>query len=208
MQPTLNLKRAFVAVSAAAMCATAAAPLHAQDFSAERRGLAASFGVGATTAGVSCVPKCEADRRSGASFMFRGAANITPQITVAAEVNVFQRKVPISTGDGRWEFTWVTFGALWYPKAEEDIFLHAALGVAVMHVHATFPVVGPQNMNTSSLGLIVGVGRDFRIGNGYAITAYADYLSAARSTAFIANADSGARLSGDLVTAGLAITIF
>lgn len=140
--------------------------------------------------------------------MLRGAANITPQVTVAFEVNGFQRKIPISTGEGRWEFIWVTFGALWYPKAEEDVFLHAGFGLATTHVHATFPVVGPLNMNTSSPGLIVGVGRDFRFGNGYAVTAYADYLSASRSAGLIADADSGAKLSADLVTAGLALTIF
>ena len=203
------LRRAVTATTAfAALYAAAGKSLGAQDFAAERRGLAASIGVGASNAGVLCVPKCQADRRSGVSFMLRGLANLTPQVAVAVEVNGFQRNIPIPTGEGRWEFTWVTFGGLWYPKAEEDVYLHAALGVATAHAHVTFPVVGPYSMTTSSVGLIVGVGRDFRFRDGYAITAYADYLSASRSTGFIANADSGARLSSDMVTAGLAITIF
>lgn len=63
-------------------------------------------------------------------------------------------------------------------------------------------------MNTSSPGLIFGVGRDFLFGNGFAVTAYADYLTATRSEALIANAESGARLSADMITAGLAFTIF
>ncbi len=201
-------RAAAVVVLTCFLAGTAAA----QDLSAERRGLVGSIGVSAGNAGLACVPRCSGDRRSGPGILLRGAANLSPMLTVGLEVDLFQQSVPTTSsqgsGSGRWQFAWTTLVAQWYPKAEEDFFIKAGAGVGVARAHATFPTVGSLNMNSTSLGMVVGIGRDFRFANGFALTAYADYMAMSRGTAYIANADSGAQLSADVINLGLALTIF
>lgn len=184
------------------------AVVSAQDLSAERSGLVGSFGVAGGSAGVNCDPKCLGDRQTGPTFMIRGAASVAPQLTLGVEVNQFNQHVPAANNKGRWQLTWITLDALWYPRAEEDLYFKVAVGISTIHAHATFPTVGALNMNSSNLGVVFGVGRDFRLANSYAITLFGDYLTTALSTAFISSTDSGARIGADVLNVGLALTLF
>lgn len=182
----------------------------AQDLSAERTGLAVSFGVAAGSAGLNCTPKCQGDRLSGPIWMVRGVANVSSQLAFGLEVNQFNQHAPAANNKGRWQLTWITFDALWYPQAEEDLYFKVGIGISTVHAHVTFPSVpaGALNLNSSNAGLAIGVGRDFRLSNSYAITAFGDYLATAKSTAFLSSTDSGARMGADVLNLGLALTLF
>lgn len=89
MQMTPALRCAAAMTAATALFAVLGPTVGAQDFGAERRGLSASVGLGASSAGVACVPKCKLERYSGASFLLRGAAHVTPQLAIVFEANGF-----------------------------------------------------------------------------------------------------------------------
>ena len=97
--------------------------------------------------------------------------------------------------------------AAWYPNPDEDFFLKIALGVASLHVDVPFPRVGAIELTSSDFGATVGIGRDFRITERFAITAFGDILFTPRSSAVANGSNSGAKISADMVHAGLAITI-
>lgn len=192
----------FIALGAAADTAGG------QDFEAARQGLTSSFGVAASTAGVSCVPDCSASRTSGPSFLLRGGAHLTSRFSIVAEADLFRQGVSTPSGPGSWAMSWYMLGMLLYPRAEEDVFLSLGAGIAVSRMHVTFPDVGALKMNTSNIGSAVGIGRDFRFRDSMAITAYAQYLFSGRTTALIGRSNSGAKVSTDVLTAGLALTLF
>lgn len=212
--PTFILRATAAVVLLVVLLGGVAPVSDAQDFSAERRGLAASVGMGVSNAGLACKPRCQADRRTGPVFMARGTANVAAQFAVAGEVNAFRQSVPTLGGSGRWAFTWVTLTALWYPRSEQDVYFKLGAGVASVRADVSFaadatsPPRDVGNMKSNHLGLVVGIGRDFRLTDHIAITAYADFLTMTRATAYIASTDSGARFTADLVNLGLALTIF
>ncbi|MDA1081291.1 MAG: hypothetical protein O2973_06375 [Gemmatimonadetes bacterium] len=205
MKMIRRIAHASVAAAIAAGLATSAG---AQGVYNERAGMTASIGVGAGTAGLSCVPKCKGDRLSGPVLLIRGAANVAPQLTIALEANLFNASFPIANGTGGWALSWVTLNAQWYPKAEENFFIKAGAGLGLVRAHATFPEVGALDMHANSVGLVVGIGRDFRLTSKMGVSIYADYMSTTRSVGLIAEADSGARLSADVISIGLAAFIF
>ncbi|MDQ8165215.1 MAG: hypothetical protein P3A28_05590 [Gemmatimonadota bacterium] len=203
----LRSHAAAAAVIGAALCA-AADPAGGQDVDAGRQGLTSSFGVAASTAGVSCVPDCSASRTSGPSFLIRGGAHLASQFAIVAEANLFRQDITTPTGPGSWALSWYTLGMLLYPRPEEDVFLSIGVGMAVARMHVTFPDVGALKMNASNLGSTVGIGRDFRFRDSMAVTAYAQYLFSGRTQALIGRSNSGAKVSTDVLTAGLALTLF
>jgi hypothetical protein len=168
----------------------------------------ATVGVALGTAGVSCIPKCSSDRQSGPVLLIRGGARLAPQLAVVLESDMYRRDFPNPNGTGRWSMSWYMIGGVWYPNSEEDFFVNVGVGLAVGRNDVEFPVVGPQPLNSSDLGLSIGIGRDFRFRENMAITAFAAYLNSGRSQALIGRANSGAKLGMDLIHAGLALSVF
>lgn len=121
---------------------------------------------------------------------------------------MYRQGVETPSGPGTWAMSWYMLGVLLYPRAEEDVFLSLGAGLAVGRMHVTFPDVGALKLNTSNLGAGVGIGRDFRFRDKTAITAYAQYLFSGRTQALIGRSNSGAKVSADIVAAGLALTLF
>jgi hypothetical protein len=196
--------------SAATVFALVVAPRPAlgQDLEAERGGLTSSFGVALSSAGVSCVPDCSASRRTGPTFLVRGGAHLTPRFSIVLEGDMYRQGVETPTGPGTWAMSWYMLSMLLYPRAEQDVFLSLGAGLAVGRMHVTFPDVGALKLNTSNLGGAVGIGRDFRFRDKTAITAYAQYLFSGRTQALIGRSNSGAKVSTDILAAGLALTLF
>src|ERR1700741_2913524 len=81
----------------------------------ERRGMMGTIGGSFGTAGVSCVPKCSADRQSGPVLLIRGGGRLGPQFSIIVEADVFRREFPDETGKGRWAMSWYMIGTQWYP---------------------------------------------------------------------------------------------
>ncbi len=202
------MTRAVWSAAAVLVLGFAARPALGQDFEAERGGLTSSLGVSLSSAGVSCVPDCSASRRSGPTFLIRGGAHLSSRFSMVIEGDMYRQGVETPSGPGTWAMSWYMLGILLYPRAEEDVFLSAGAGLAVTRMHVTFPDVGALKLNTSNLGAAVGIGRDFRFRDNMAITAYAQYLFSGRTQALIGRANSGAKLSTDIVAAGLALTLF
>lgn len=197
-------------VPLATLVILAAAPLAAQDdveFT-DRKPLKATIGVSVGTAGVQCVPKCSADRQSGAALMARVGGQVAQGLTIVLEADVYRREFPNEYGKGRWAMSWYMIGGLWYPNVDEDFFISLGLGLAVAHNDVEFPEVGPLPLVTTDLGGGIGFGKDFKFRNHLAVTAFAQYLLSGRSQATIGRANSGAKISTDLIHAGLALTVF
>jgi hypothetical protein len=189
------------------LCGTAGTAV-AQDYLPERYGMTAALGVGAATAGIACNPRCQGDRQTGPVYQVRGAANVTPQFTIAIEGNVFNKTFSTSNGEGRWQLIWGTLGFLWYPTAESETYVKVGIGASVWHAHTTFPDVGALDLNTHNLGFVAGVGRDYRLSTQYGLNVFADYLYAPRSTGYLHGVESGAEIGGDVINIGLAIIVF
>ncbi|HVZ49457.1 MAG TPA: hypothetical protein VG916_11780 [Gemmatimonadaceae bacterium] len=194
-------------VPAVALC-VAASGARAQDYVPTRNGMTATFGVGISSAGLNCTPACASDRRSGPTFQVRGAAAVAPQLTLAIEGNSFQQNTPTASGSASWRLLWVTIGALWYPREDEDFFVKIGVGGTILHANPVFDSVGAINLNTRDVGLVLGVGRDYRLSDSYGLTLYADFLTAPRSIAYLHNSDSGARLGADVLNVGLGFSVF
>lgn len=198
-----------IATGAAALgAATPRAARAQEEYAAERSGLTASIGVAPGSSGISCSPRCQGDRLNGPVFQLRGAAHVAAQFTLALEGNFFRQSFPIANGTGRSDLRWVTLGALWYPRAEENVFVKVGVGIGTIRSHVTFPEVGALQMSANDIGTLIGVGRDFRFTESVALTLYADFLSVPRSTAFISRSDSGARIGADVLSVGLALTLY
>jgi hypothetical protein len=187
-----------------------ATSLAAQDLEAERTGMSGTVGLSVGSAGMSCAPECSGNRLTGPLFLARGGAHLTPQLSIFIEGDLFRKPVAAPAGDGEWRMSWYMLGLLWYPRAEEDFFVSVGVGLVLVRSHVTFPSVtaGPLALNTSDVGGSVGVGRDIRISDRIAITAYGALNLAPRSAALIGRSNSGARISADVVHAGLAVTLF
>jgi hypothetical protein len=198
------------AVSVAALVLIAAAPLRAQDDVGFQQGrLMFSIGGGAASAGVSCTPKCSADRVAGPALLVRGGSQISPQFNVTLEMDFFRRDFKSDNGDdARWTMSWYLLGMQWFPNVEETFFLTVGAGLGIARANVTFPQVGPLPLYASDVGLMLGIGKDFYFREDMAFTAYLSYLTTSRTSAQIGRADSGAKMSADLVKAGLAFTIF
>jgi hypothetical protein len=197
-------------VTLAALFVLATSRLAAQaefDF-VEKRGLVGTVGLGLGTAGVSCIPKCSADRQSGAVVLLRGGGKLSSQLAVVLEADLYRRDFNTPDGPARWSMSWYMIGGVWYPNADETFFINVGLGLAVGRIDVEFPTVGYQPLNSSDLGGTIGIGKDFRFRENMAVTAFATYLVSGRSQALIGRADSGAKLSMDLIHAGLAFSIF
>jgi hypothetical protein len=177
------------------------------DFS-ERRGMMATVGVGVGTAGVSCIPKCSADRQSGPVLLVRAGGRLASQISLVLEGDVYRREFATPEGPARWSMSWYMIGGIWYPREEESFFVNFGIGLAVGRNDIEFPTVGYQPLNSSDLGGTIGIGRDFSFRDHFAVTAFAQYLMSGRSQALIGRANSGAKVGMDLIHAGLALSIF
>lgn len=198
------------ALFALALGAVASAtPLRAQDQIPERSGLNVSVGGSLASAGVSCDPKCSSDRRSGPVWIVRGGAYVAPQLNLLLEGDFFHQNVETSNGSqGRWALSWYMIGLQWYPNVDEDVFIHLGVGLGVAHTHVTFPTVGTLDLTASDLGGTIGAGRDFHLTNNSALTLFANYNFISKTNAALGRSDSGAKLSADIVHAGLLITFF
>lgn len=204
----MTTKQLAMVAALAMLAAGTTRSAQAQDYAAERSGLTASIGAGPGSSGISCSPRCQGDRLTGPVVQLRGAAHVAAQFTIALEGNFFRRSFPIASGTGRSDLRWVTLGALWYPRVEEDIYVKLGIGIGTIRSHVTFPEVGALQMSANDLGTLVGIGRDFRVTESLAVTLYADFLSVPRSTAFISRSDSGARIGADVLSIGLALTLY
>jgi hypothetical protein len=179
----------------------------AQDDPYERRRFTGALGLGVSSAGVSCAPECSLERQSGPALMARVGGHISPQFTLGLETTLYRADVKGMKPAGRWALSWLGLSAAWYPNPDEDFFLKIALGVASLHVDVPFPGVGAIELTSSDFGATIGIGRDFHVTERFAITAFGDILFTPRSSAVANGSNSGAKISADMVHAGLAITI-
>jgi hypothetical protein len=203
-----TLQRFLVAAAVVAAVAGQPALARAQDYAAARAGLAAAVGVGISSAGITCTPRCGGDRSTGPTYTIRGVANVNPQLAVVVEGNGFYHAVPRAEGAGRWQLTWVTLGAMWYPTEEGDAYLRVGFGAAITHAHATFPTVGALDLNTRDVGMVIGVGRDYRLTERYGFTLHADYMVTPQSVGYLYAVDSGAKVGADVINVGIAAIVF
>jgi hypothetical protein len=195
--------RALLAIAALAV------PLAAQEeeFVQPNR-LSLTLGASLGSAGISCVPRCSADRLSGPTFLARGTGQLSSQFAISIEASTFTKAVSTPNGPGRWTISWYLLGAVWHPNEEEDFFLNAGVGLAAGKAHITFAETGAWAMNFTNVGATVGVGRDFPIRQDLSATLFAEYRFVLRSQALIGRANSGARVAADVVSAGIGFTLF
>jgi hypothetical protein len=186
-----------------------AGTLGAQDeFEIPQKQLSLVIGGSIGSAGIACTPKCSADRPTGLSYLVRGTGQLNTNISLTLETSSFSKDVDTPNGKGHWTLTWYMLGAVWHPSDEEDFFINAGLGLGVAQTHLTFPATGAWAMNYSQVGGVVGVGRDLRLTDNFALTAFAQYYIIGKSQALIGRANSGAKVKTDIISAGLALTIF
>lgn len=180
----------------------------AQDYVPLRHGVMMTVGAGVSSAGLSCTPACSADRRAGPTYQGRLGVALSPQLSVGIEANSFQQNVPTASGPGSWRLLWATVVAQWYLHEEEDTFVKVGFGTISFNANPVFSSVGAVDLTTRDFGFVAGLGRDYRLGEHFGVTLYADYLTAARSAALAHGNDSGARLGGDLIVVGLGFSLF
>lgn len=185
----------------------------AQDDEVPRRSISASIGAGFTSAGISCVPDCGAGRKSGPTYLVRFAGHLSPQFALGLEAAAYNASLQNATGPTTWTLSWLMLAAQWYPNPESDFFIKAGVGVSTAKADLPFPAFGRTGqttnvtLNTSDYGAMVGFGRDFFVTERYALTPFAAYLFSPRSQGTINQANSGARLSSDIIVLGLAVSI-
>jgi len=200
----MPMLRRLIPVTALLAVATGA---RAQDYE-ERRGAGATIGIGASSAGVNCTPQCGGDRYSGPTYLLRGTAAVTPQLTLAAEADEFQQNIQTQSGPGNWRMVWIMLEAIWYLREEEGIYVKAGFGSAQVRANATFPTVGAIDLNATNIGFVAGVGRDFRLTSNFGVTLYADYLSTPRTVSYLNGAQQNARMGADVLNIGLGFSVF
>jgi hypothetical protein len=194
---------------ALAVAACASAPLRAQDLQPERSGLMAVVGAGIGSAGVSCDPRCSSDRRSGPIFVVRGGAYVSPSLTLDLETSLFRQNVENSDGSqGRWALSWYLVGLQWFPRAEDDFYVHVGVGLGAARANVSFPNIGTLDLNASDIGGVLGVGRELRLTNNVGATVFGEYLFMVKTGASLGRSDSGAKLSADILHAGIALLFF
>jgi hypothetical protein len=193
------------------LLALAVVPAHrallAQALEGRRVGFTAAAGIGAGSAGISCKPQCAADRQSGPTGLVRIGGSVGAQFVLGGEISVFANRVRTAAGEGTWTLSWFTLTGLWYPNLDEDYFVKIGAGIAT--VRAETPIATSENdrLDTSDIGLVVGIGQDIRLTHRFSVTPYLDYLYSSRSNAVLNRTDSGVQLSGDVIYVGLAVTL-
>ena len=173
----------------------------------ERGGFSGALGIGVGSGGLSCAPACAGNRETALALLLRIGGHISPRLALGIETTLFRAAVSSTKPAGRRDLSWLTLAGAWYPSEGEDYFLKLGLGVGSIRADTEFPGVGPLELTASDFGASLGVGRDFRLSERFAVTAFGDILFTLRSQAALNNANSGAKVSADLVHVGLALTI-
>jgi len=197
---------ALLTVVTVATVVTASAAL-AQDDMGDRRGFSGSLGFGVGSAGISCTPQCATDRQSGPAWTVRAGAHVASQLVVGLDATMFRTDIKSQTPVGKWTMTWLTLSGLWYPNSDDDFFLRLGVGVAAIRADIPFPKSGVVDLNSSDFGAVIGVGKDFRLSDLLAVTAFGNVLFTPSSAATANGSSSGAKVSADMVHVGLALTI-
>ena len=184
-----------------------AQPAFAQADAGERHGFAGAFGVGISSAGISCAPQCTVDRQSGPSYMLRVGGHATEQFVIGLEATVFRADVKTMSPPGKWSLSFLSLVGLWYPTSDDDFFIKVGAGVATTKVDVSFKNVTSIQLTATDVGGKVGIGKDFRFADRLALTAFAEAMFTPRSQALSGGSNSGAKMSADLIHVGLAVAI-
>ncbi|HEX6058437.1 MAG TPA: outer membrane beta-barrel protein [Gemmatimonadaceae bacterium] len=149
----------------ACLLSIVAPPLGAQD-PLPRAGFTIGFGLGGGTRGLDC-SECEVDREEGGTAMLFIGGTVGPRLTVGGELNGWGK----TTRNVEESVASVMAVAHFYPMVRRGFFLSGGAGLTSMAVNA-----GNEKFRTDGFGVQVGAGYDFRVGSGFSLSPYMQWV--------------------------------
>jgi len=188
----------WYALAVAAACGLAiATPAHAQKQveGPYREGFWIGVGLGYGGAGFSC-SGCSSTRTGAATFTLRMGGTTTRRLLIGGELNAWGRNelgVDQAVGD-------MSAVVLWYPSETTPVFLKGGLGVAVYSANSS------PKVESSGLGVSVGLGIDLYTGRKFSITPFVTAMSAISGTVKVGGTDTGVSYRPNLIEVGVTAT--
>jgi hypothetical protein len=129
-----------------------------------RQGFWIGFGLGWGSLGVSCgTPDCRTGRTGAASGYLKLGGTLSPHFLLGGETNGWTKEEERTTVTA----ANASLAAYYYPQPAGGLFLKGGAGIA------TFKEEGGDA--ASGVGLVVGLGYDFRVGPNVSITPVANF---------------------------------
>jgi hypothetical protein len=132
--------------------------------------------------------------------MLRFGGAVSPRVVLSGELTGWSRDENNATST----LSWATFVAQWYPQLASGFYVKAGVGGAAIKETAFVPGFGDQRLETSNFGFEVGTGYDIRVSHGFAITPFADFLSASNANAVVNGSNTGVQLGANVFHIGIA----
>lgn len=170
----------------------------AQSAADSHSGFHASIGLGGGSVGTTCTG-CGSDRESSLALMLRFGGAVAPGVVLSGELTGWSKVLNGATVTT----SWANFVAQLYPNPAEGFYVKGGIGVASLQ--AVVPgFTSTAKVETTSLGLVGGIGYDIRLSKGFSLTPFADFLWAADGDAKVNGGSSGVSIGANMVHVGMA----
>jgi hypothetical protein len=146
-----------------ALTAGSAAAQHAQT----REGFFVGFGMGYGSLDVTC-SSCDVDREGGLSGYLNLGTAVRPNLLLGVETDTWYK----NEDGGSLTVGNLSAAAYWYPKTETGFYLKGGVGLSGQRL----AVDGVGSETETGLGLLAGLGYDWRLGPNTSITPTANFL--------------------------------
>jgi hypothetical protein len=167
-----------------------------------RDGFMIGFGVGASSAGVSCDGCSGTSRQNGPSLYLMVGGAVSPSLILAGETHGWAKQ---ENGENM-QSGYLMGIAQWYPAVETGFFLKGGVGVGQLSDEATDPTFGSVKLESMGFAYQVGTGYDVRVGRNFSLTPFVNYLATAGASAKVNGASANERLDVNNVQYGLGFT--
>jgi hypothetical protein len=200
MRRVLSLAAFSLVAIAATATAQRTSKMPVQTGSTGHDGFTMSFGLGNGSAGVSC-STCATDRENGLSgFLSMGGA-VSPSLVFGGELNGWSKSK--NGADSRIGF--LTGYAQWYPSMTNGFFVKPGVGMGSISIEDKTTV--PSNkLESAGFAYQIGAGYDFRMGQTWSVTPYANYIATTGAKAKLNGTDIGSNLNTNNFQIGVGLT--
>ena len=153
-------------LSAFVVCWSAAAPAMAQ----ERGGFWIGAGTGLGSTGVSC-GGCDSEREGGGTGYIRAGWTMNDRLLIGGDVNIWRKGAELEEGLKATINLYSVLGtATFYPSRSSGLFVKGGAGVSLLDTDVDFAGMNFTVEMGKGLGLLAGVGYDFRVGRRISVT--------------------------------------
>ena len=167
--------------------------------------LSASAGAGLGSVAFDC-EACDGERDTGIALLGRLGVGLFSGVQLSGELTHWRGDYEDTRGTGDARITIAAATLQWHPTAR-GFFVKGGGGMSFVDYEASFGTLGDVTVETSGPSLLAGIGWDMPMGSSWAITPFATLHLSSKRDVTVNGLENGEQLGGDMLHAGVAITL-